>query len=271
MGLERLTPLQDPLAFSDPSELIVGPHRAFRLSAAEVSAARVMATEIVGSSDPASAIVKFVHLNVRETYGLSRYKRGPLAVLESGRGDCLEAHVVATMLLRALGIPCRFVSEIAAAQFEPGQALAALLRKSAAGPWTNSHVWAENWDGDAWRPLDATFGGVSGFRDWIAERLRPDGGRFGWRFPLQLRSRDADGGVGEDLSERYLIEPFAEQRESAAFREWEADIAYFRQLRRESPYLGARLTLQGDRLRRMTGDLKLLLAGRRQLAPASDS
>jgi len=252
---------QDLLRFSDPAELVVGPRRAYRLSAAEVTSARNLATEVVGKSDPGPAVAKFVHEHVRPAYGIARYKRGPLAVLESGRGDCLEAHVVAVLLPRSLGVPCRFVSDIAAAWFEPGQALAALLRKSAAGPLTNTHVWAEAWDGEAWQPLDTHFGGVYGRDEWIAERLCPGGGRFGFRFPLQIRTRDAEG-AQVDLSGPYLLEPFAEQRDSAAFREWAADVAHFGRLRRESLYLGARLAFQGRRFRRMASNLKVLLAVR---------
>jgi len=158
----------------------------------------------VGSSDPGPAVAKFVHEHVRPAYGLSRYKRGPLAVLEAGRGDCLEGSVLAVLLLRSWGAPCRFVSEVAAAWFEPGQALAGLLRKSAAGPLTNTHVWAETWEGDAWQPFDTSFG-VYGRDEWLAARLRPDGGGFGgFRFPLQIRSRDAEG-AQVDLSRHYLL------------------------------------------------------------------
>lgn len=252
---------QDLLPLSDPAELTVGPRRTYRLSTAELATARSIANEIVGSSDPGPAVAKYVHEHVREAYGLSRYKRGPLAVLEAGRGDCLEQHVVAALLLRSLGVPCRFISEIAAARFESGQALAALLRKSAAGPWTNTHVWTEMWDGEGWQPLDTTFGGLYGRDAWLAERLRPDGGRFGWRFPLQIRSREADGSQA-DRSGPYLLEPFAEQQDTAAFRQWAADVAYFGRLRRESPYLGARLVFQSARLRRMTHNLKALIAVR---------
>ncbi|MCC7364158.1 MAG: transglutaminase domain-containing protein [Dehalococcoidia bacterium] len=253
-------PPGDLLHYCDPAELNIGPRRTFRLSGEELAAARRLANEVVGSSEPGPAVARFVHEHVRPTYGLSRYKRGPLAVLESGRGDCLEAHLVAALLLRSLGVPCRFISEVAAARFEIGQALCALLRKSAAGPWTNTHVWTEMWDGEAWQPLDTTFG-VYGRNDWVSARLCPDGTDFGgFRFPLQIRSRDADGTVQGDLSEPYLLEPFAGQQDSAAFRQWAADVAHFARLRREGPYLGARLLFQGARFRRMTRNLKVLLA-----------
>lgn len=261
-GLHRVTTFrptqQDLMLFSDPAELAVGPRRVFRPSVDEIAAARDVAGKVSGQENPAPAIAKFVHERVRPAYGLSRYKRGPLDVLEEGSGDCLEAHVAAALLLRSLGVPCRFVSEITAARFEIGQGLCALLRKSAAGPWTNTHVWLETWDGEAWQPLDTTFG-VFGRNAWVHERLRPDGDAFGgFRFPLQIRGRAADG-TQVDLSGPYLLEPFTAQQDTDAFCRWAADVAHFAELRRESPYLGARLGLRRGRLQRMARDLDELL------------
>ncbi len=246
--------------FVDP-RTIAGSRRKYELTSDEIDRARAVATEIVGSNDPVSILTAYVHDRIRPAYGLSNYKRQPLGVLEDGRGDCFETSAVTAMLLRSLGIPCRLVTEICAARFEPGAALAVLVPTAVAGPFTNSHVWLEAWTTDTWQPVDAQFD-VSGRQRWEEARLQPHGGRFGFRFPLQLKSLDVQGAPDIDLSGRYLLTPFEGSRGAPAFERWRADVEHFRDIRRGRPFLGARLTFMLPRLRRMARNLEVLLAAR---------
>lgn len=243
--------------FTDPRE-IGGRRRRYALTSGEVEDATRLANDIVGSDEPVAAIVMHVHRSIRPAYGISRYKRGLFAILNEGRGDCLEVSAVTAMLLRAAGIPCRFISEISAVNFEPGAALAALVPSVPASAVSNSHVWLETWK-DGWHPADAQFG-VIGMSSWRSARLQPRGGHFGFRFPLQLKALNSEGSPDEDLSESYLVRPFQMFKDSDAFRQWEADLAHFRDMSRSTPFLGARLMLEMPRLRRMSRCLAALLA-----------
>ncbi len=249
-----------PAAFVDPLT-IAGHRRTYKLTRDEIHRARTIASGIVGSDEPMHAATSFLHDRLRPAYGFSGYRRQPLEVLEQGRGDCFETSAVAAMLLRSLGVPCRFVTEICAARFEPGAALAVLIPTAAAGPCTNSHVWLEASVHGRWEPVDVQFG-VWEQRQWESTRLQPRGGRFGFRFPVQLRSLDTQGAPEHDLAGPYLLQPFDAQRDSDAFKSWADDLDHFRQLRRGSTFLGARLTLMLPRLRRMARNLETLLARR---------
>ena len=66
---------------------------------------------------------------------------------ESGRGYCVHFATAAAVLLRAAGIPARFVAGYAV-QVQAG------LRKTVEGG--DAHAWVEYFDGGVWRVLEAT-------------------------------------------------------------------------------------------------------------------
>ena len=66
---------------------------------------------------------------------------------ESDGGYCVHFATAAVVLLRAAGIPARFVTGYAVT-------VQAGLRKTVTG--ADAHTWAEYWDGEVWRILEAT-------------------------------------------------------------------------------------------------------------------
>jgi transglutaminase-like putative cysteine protease len=98
-----------------------------------------------------------------------RYERGTTSVsttapdaLRLGTGVCQDFTHVALALLRARGIPARYVSGYLhpSAKAEPGQVVAG-----------QSHAWVEAWVGD-WVPFDPTNGGPVGERHVVVGRAR---------------------------------------------------------------------------------------------------
>ncbi|MDQ6726745.1 MAG: transglutaminase family protein [Actinomycetota bacterium] len=98
-----------------------------------------------------------------------KYERGTTTVstkagdaLRIGGGVCQDFTHVAVALLRARGIPARYVSGYLhpSAAAEPGQSLAG-----------QSHAWVEAWVGD-WLPFDPTNGGPVGERHVVVGRAR---------------------------------------------------------------------------------------------------
>jgi len=98
-----------------------------------------------------------------------RYERGTTTVsttagdaLEIGSGVCQDFTHVALGLLRARGIPARYVSGYLhpSSKAEPGQVLAG-----------QSHAWVEAWVGE-WMPFDPTNGGPVGERHVVVGRAR---------------------------------------------------------------------------------------------------
>ncbi len=67
--------------------------------------------------------------------------------IENGRGYCVHFATAAVVLLRSAGIPARFVTGYAV-QVQAG------LRRTVVGD--DAHAWAEYWDGECWRILEAT-------------------------------------------------------------------------------------------------------------------
>jgi transglutaminase-like putative cysteine protease len=82
--------------------------------------------------------------------------------LEIGSGVCQDFTHVALGLLRALGIPARYVSGYLhpSSKAEPGQVLAG-----------QSHAWVEAWVGE-WMPFDPTNGSPVGERHVVVGRAR---------------------------------------------------------------------------------------------------
>lgn len=68
-------------------------------------------------------------------------------LVENGRGYCVHFATTATVLLRAAGIPARFVTGYVVG-------LQAGIRKTVTGE--DAHAWVEYWDGENWRILEAT-------------------------------------------------------------------------------------------------------------------
>jgi len=98
-----------------------------------------------------------------------RYQRGTTTVsttagdaLEIGSGVCQDFTHVALGLLRARGIPARYVSGYLhpSSKAEPGQVLAG-----------QSHAWVEAWVGE-WMPFDPTNGSPVGERHVVVGRAR---------------------------------------------------------------------------------------------------
>ncbi|MEO7836473.1 MAG: transglutaminase family protein, partial [Acidimicrobiales bacterium] len=98
-----------------------------------------------------------------------RYERGTTTVsttasdaLEIGSGVCQDFTHVALGLLRAQGIPARYVSGYLhpSSKAEPGQTLAG-----------QSHAWLEAWIGE-WMPFDPTNGSPVGERHVVVGRAR---------------------------------------------------------------------------------------------------
>ena len=101
--------------------------------------------------------------------GLLRYERGRTTVstnasdaLRLGGGVCQDFTHVALALLRARGIPARYVSGYLhpSSAAEAGHAVAG-----------QSHAWVEAWVGD-WLPFDPTNGGPVGERHVVVGRAR---------------------------------------------------------------------------------------------------
>jgi transglutaminase-like putative cysteine protease len=123
------------------------------------------ADDLDRSLDPISTCEAVV-ASVRERL---RYERGTTTVsttaadaLEIGSGVCQDFTHVALGMLRARGIPARYVSGYLhpSSKAEPGQVLAG-----------QSHAWVEAWVGE-WMPFDPTNGSPVGERHVVVGRAR---------------------------------------------------------------------------------------------------
>lgn len=124
-----------------------------------------VARELGGDLDPLETCRAVIGL-VRERM---RYQRGTTTVstlagdaLRIGSGVCQDFAHLALALLRARGIPARYVSGYLhpSADAQPGERVAG-----------QSHAWVEAWVGD-WLPFDPTNGGPVGERHVVVGRAR---------------------------------------------------------------------------------------------------
>jgi len=123
------------------------------------------ARELDRSLDPletCAAVVAWVRTRLRYERGATTVSTTAADALEIGAGVCQDFTHVALGLLRALGVPARYVSGYLhpSSKAEPGHAVAG-----------QSHAWIEAWVGD-WMPFDPTNGSPVGERHVVVGRAR---------------------------------------------------------------------------------------------------
>ena len=125
--------------------------------------------EAASALDPALDPTDTCHAALALVRDRMTYERGATTVsstaadaLKIGSGVCQDFTHVALGLLRARGIPARYVSGYLhpSSRAEPGEVLAG-----------QSHAWVEAWVGE-WLPFDATNGGPVGERHVVVGRAR---------------------------------------------------------------------------------------------------
>jgi len=112
--------------------------------------------------DTCHAVVAFVRDRMRYERGTTTVSTTAADALMIGSGVCQDFTHVALGLLRARGIPARYVSGYLhpSSRAEPGEVLAG-----------QSHAWVEAWVGE-WLPFDTTNGSPVGERHVVVGRAR---------------------------------------------------------------------------------------------------
>ncbi len=124
-----------------------------------------LAAELGDGLDPlqtCEAVIAMVRSRMKYERGATTVSTKAGDALRLGGGVCQDFAHVALALLRARGIPARYVSGYLhpSAEADPGQSLAG-----------QSHAWVEAWVGD-WLPFDPTNGGPVGERHVVVGRAR---------------------------------------------------------------------------------------------------
>jgi transglutaminase-like putative cysteine protease len=124
-----------------------------------------MAGDLDRSLDPMAtceATVTAVHDRMRYERGTTTVSTTATDALDIGSGVCQDFTHVALGVLRARGIPARYVSGYLhpSSKAEPGEVLAG-----------QSHAWVEAWVGE-WLPFDPTNAGPVGERHVVVGRAR---------------------------------------------------------------------------------------------------
>ena len=200
------------------------------------------ALELVGpiDGDDTRALVGEVVARVHQRMSIlaSAFGHGmprTLAEIVSRRGgNCVSHAVLATVILRQLGIPTRLITENVYTGFSFLRLPTAVVR-APIGPTLNGHVWCEVLVENEWLPADAELG-VCGTDHWLAARVaRPLliaavglPVRERWNFPLRLRRLAPDGVPEEDVSGLYLVDRLRSALgDSPVPDEWSAGVAHF--------------------------------------------
>ena len=124
-----------------------------------------LAAELDPSLDPVAtcqAVLDCVRGHLRYERGTTTVSTTGADALRIGSGVCQDFTHVALGLLRARGIPARYVSGYLhpSSEAEPGEVVAG-----------QSHAWVEAWVGD-WMPFDPTNGSAVGERHVVVGRAR---------------------------------------------------------------------------------------------------
>ena len=142
------------------SELL-RPSRYVPLSDGVLEAAEAL-DQTLDPIDTCHAVVAFVRDRMSYERGTTTVSTTAADALKIGSGVCQDFTHVALGLLRARGIPARYVSGYLhpSTRAEPGQVLAG-----------QSHAWVEAWVGE-WLPFDTTNGSPVGERHVVVGRAR---------------------------------------------------------------------------------------------------
>ena len=142
------------------SELL-SPSRYVPLTDGVLEAAQAL-DPTLGPSDTCEAVVALVRERIAYERGTTTVSTTAADALKIGSGVCQDFTHVALGLLRARGIPARYVSGYLhpSSRAEPGEVLAG-----------QSHAWVEAWVGE-WMPFDATNGSPVGERHVVVGRAR---------------------------------------------------------------------------------------------------
>jgi len=141
---------------------LLGPSRYVPLDDDEVLAAAAALGDDLDPLGVCDAVIGTVRSRLRYERGTTSVSTTARDALRLGTGVCQDFTHVALALLRARGIPARYVSGYLhpSAKAEPGQVVAG-----------QSHAWVEAWVGD-WVPIDPTNGGPVGERHVVVGRAR---------------------------------------------------------------------------------------------------
>jgi transglutaminase-like putative cysteine protease len=107
------------------------------------------AREVVGDADPGEtgrAVCRFVRQHIEYLSGSTNVKTNAMQAWRSGKGVCQDISHVTVGLLRALGLPARYVSGYLHPKPDAG------IGQPVTG---ESHAWVEWWDG-GWTAFDPT-------------------------------------------------------------------------------------------------------------------
>jgi transglutaminase-like putative cysteine protease len=118
-----------------------------------------------GATSPAAAfdaVIAWVQDHVRYERGSTTVSTTAPEVLRAGRGVCQDFVHLTLAMLRAVGIPARYVSGYVHPSAEP------VIGETVAG---QSHAWVEAWVG-GWRAIDATSAEEIGVRHVLVARGR---------------------------------------------------------------------------------------------------
>jgi len=133
--------------------------------AAEVSGAVIAEVAGRGPDDTAAAISALVRDRIAYLPGATGVRTNAQQAWDKGQGVCQDMAQVTIGLLRAAGLPARYVSGYLHPRADPKPG------RTAFGP---SHAWVEYWAG-AWTPLDPTSGADVGERHVVVARGRDYG------------------------------------------------------------------------------------------------
>jgi len=140
---------------------LLAPSRYVPLDDDVADAARQLGDDL-GPLETCQAVIRLVRARMRYERGTTTVSTQAGDALRVGSGVCQDFTHVALALLRARGIPARYVSGYLhpSADAQPGECVAG-----------QSHAWIEAWVGD-WLPFDPTNGGPVGERHVVVGRAR---------------------------------------------------------------------------------------------------
>jgi transglutaminase-like putative cysteine protease len=113
-------------------------------------------------AETVEAVAAWVHSSLEYLPGVTHVHTPAHEAFEAGRGVCQDFAHLALCVLRAAGVPCRYVSGYLHPELE------AEVGTTATG---ESHAWVEAWTG-AWWGLDPTAGTGIGLRHAVVARGR---------------------------------------------------------------------------------------------------
>lgn len=210
----------------------------------EIGSVKQLSSDLVSEKDTperkGGTIIDWVFSNIE--FRPQEFKHPTLSETMRNGGTCEDKSIFAAVMLRHVGIPVRFILEVAICEpSRPREELAEKIGYTIIGRYTNTHVWLELYLDRKWIPADPSFN-IFGEEEWATTRLDWKEDLMGFIVPVMIFAEKGYG-LDNDMELRtthYVIDLYSHAYPAVElhpyFRSWKEKVGIFNTIAEHVPF-----------------------------------